>query len=204
MATSPVELCRVLLIGPVAAGEVPELNDEDVREEVRRRLEEVGCDLVYSPDADRWMARLAGPVPQLAGHEPVVWLSSLERAVLAICWLHLRFMPMERARAAGEGSHAPGEPGLGSASVDPTDLLQQLAGRVSEQELGIAIGNLLRAGFLARRDGRLFAGPLLDTIDELRAAEQARALIARYQRMAYLRRRSAHLSQQRGATGATG
>jgi hypothetical protein len=43
------------------------------------------------------------------------------------------------------------------------------------------------------REGRVEAGPLLDTLDEPGAADQARALVARHQRLAHLRRRAAEL-----------
>jgi hypothetical protein len=50
-----------------------------------------------------------------------------------------------------------------------------------------------RAGYLTLREGRVEAGPLLDTLDEPGAAEQARALLARHQRLTHLRRRAAEL-----------
>ena len=52
---------------------------------------------------------------------------------------------------------------------------------------------LARGGYLTLREGRVEAGPLLDTLDEPGAADQARALVARHQRLAHLRRRAAEL-----------
>jgi len=85
----------VLLVGSVAAADVPELGEPETRDEVRRRLGEAGCELVYSPASERWLARLDGPVPELEGHHPVLALGTAELAVLATCWLHLRFLPGE-------------------------------------------------------------------------------------------------------------
>ena len=97
----------MLLVGSVAAADVPELGEPETRDEVRRRLGEAGCELVYSPASERWLARLDGPVPELEGHDPVLSLGTAELAVLATCWLHLRFLPGETrsGRAAtGTGS----------------------------------------------------------------------------------------------------
>jgi hypothetical protein len=171
------ELCRVLLVGSVAAADVPELGDPETREEVRRRLAEAGCELAYSPRSERWLARLDGPLPDAPGLEPVVALGTDELAVLATCWLHLRFLPEERA-SAGE---APGDPWL-----DPDDLAELLGARLD------------RAGYLTLREGRVEAGALLDTLDEPAAAEAARALVGRHQRLAHLRRRAAELGNGSG------
>ena len=47
----------------------------------------------------------------------------------------------------------------------------------------IAVGKLKNARFLVQREGRLHAGPLMDTLDEVKATEQARRLMLRYQRV---------------------
>jgi hypothetical protein len=107
--------------------------------------------------------------------------------VLATCWLHLRFLPEERARA-GE---APGEPWL-----DPDDLTELLGARLDGAGLPAALERLDRAGYLTLREGRVEAGALLDTLDEPEAAEAARALVGRHQRLAHLRRRAAELRQE--------
>ena len=124
----------MLLVGSVAAVDVPELGEPETRDEVRRRLGEAGCELVYSPASERWLARLDGPVPELEGHDPVLALGTAELAVLATCWLHLRFLPGEGAvqqdRKAGStrttwpscwgpGSTAPACPACSSAWPGP-------------------------------------------------------------------------------------
>jgi hypothetical protein len=172
----------VLLVGPVAAADVPELGEPETREEVRRRLGEAGCELVYSPASERWLARLDGPVPELEGHQPVLALGTAELAVLATCWLHLRFLPGEREASGGAQDW-----------VDPDDLAELLGARLNGTGLPSVLERLTQAGYLTLREGRVEAGPLLDTLDEPGAADQARGLVARHQRLAHLRRRAAEL-----------
>ena len=176
-------------MGSVAAADVPELGEPETRDEVRRRLAEAGCELVYSPASERWLARLDGPVPELEGHDPVLALGTAELAVLATCWLHLRFLP-------GEGAVQPDH--SREAWVDPDDLAELLGARLNGTGLPSVLERLARAGYLTLREGRVEAGPLLDTLDEPGAADQARALVARHQRLAHLRRRAAELD---GANG---
>ena len=181
----------MLLVGPVAAADVPELGEPETREEVRRRLGEAGCELVYSPASERWLARLDGPVPELEGHHPVLALGTAELAVLATCWLHLRFLPGERDT-----------PGDGQDWIDPDDLAELLGARLNGTGLPSVLERLTQAGYLTLREGRVEAGPLLDTLDEPGAADQARGLVARHQRLAHLRRRAAELDGgQDGGSG---
>ena len=171
----------MLLVGSVAAVGVPELGEPETREEVRRRLGEAGCELVYSPGSERWLARLAAPLPALEGHEPVLALGTAELAVLATCWLHLRFLPAEAGTAVPDQDW-----------LDPDDLAELLGARLNGGLPGV-LERLARAGYLTLREGRVEAGPLLDTLDEPDAAGQARALLARHQRLAHLRQRAAEL-----------
>jgi len=182
----------VLLVGSVAAADVPELGEPETREEVRRRLGEAGCELVYSAASERWLARLAAPVPALEGHQPVLALGTAELAVLATCWLHLRFLPGEA------GTAAPSQDWL-----DPDDLAELLGARLNGGLPGV-LERLGRAGYLTMREGRVQAGPLLDTLDEPGAADQARALLARHQRLAHLRQRAAELDGGEAGGGSGG
>jgi hypothetical protein len=177
----------VLLVGSVAAADVPELGEPETRDEVRRRLAEAGCELVYSAASERWLARLDGPVPELEGHHPVLALGTPELAVLATCWLHLRFLPGETPSGGSDG--APPDPDW----LDPDDLAELLGARLDGTGLPGVLERLTDAGYLTLREGRVEAGPLLDTLDEPGAADQARALVARHQRLAHLRRRAAEL-----------
>ena len=187
------KLCRVLLVGSVAAADVPELGEPETRDEVRRRLGEAGCELVYSAASERWLARVDGPVPELEGHHPVLALGTAELAVLATCWLHLRFLPAE----ARSGDGPPDAPDQGW--LDPDDLAELLGARLDGTGLGDVLERLRRAGYLTLREGRVEAGPLLDTLDEPGAADQARRLVARHQRLAHLRRRAAELDHEGGS-----
>ena len=183
----------MLLVGSVAAADVPELGEPETRDEVRRRLGEAGCELVYSAASERWLARLDGPVPELEGHHPVLALGTPELAVLATCWLHLRFLPGEEA-GSGDGRADQGW-------LDPGDLAELLGARLDGTGLPGVMERLATAGYLTLREGRVEAGPLLDTLDEPGAADQARALVARHQRLAHLRRRAAELDGNGGTSG---
>jgi hypothetical protein len=182
------ELCRVLLVGSVPAADVPELGEQETREEVRRRLADAGCELAYAPQSERWLVRLDGPLPDAPGHDPVLALGAAELAVLATCWLHLRFLPEERAKA-GETPDDQPQPSW----LDPDDLSELLGARLGGAPLPGVLERLGRAGYLTLREGQVEAGPLLDSLDEPGAAERARALVARHQRLASLRRRAAEL-----------
>ena len=182
-----IELCRVLLTGSVPAAEVPELTDEEVRNEVRHRLAEAGCELAYAPRSDRWVATLGGPLPRLEDHAAVIDLGPGELAVLAACWLHLRFLDAERIRqGAAVDNEDRGEPWL-----DPDDLGIMLGGKLGGRDLGDVLVLLCQAGYLELREGQLFAGPLLETFDDHEASEQVRELLARNQRLTHLRERAA-------------
>jgi hypothetical protein len=77
------------------------------------------------------------------------------------------------------------------------EALQQRSGGALDVPTGTlypALRRLERAGYLTLREGRVEAGALLDTLDEPRAAEAARALVGRHQRLAHLRRRAAELT----------
>src|SRR4029450_11055251 len=89
----------------------------------------------------RWLARLDGPVPELDGHDPVLALGTAELAVLATCWLHLRFLP-------GQGS------GDGRDWVDPDDLAELLGARLNGSGLPSVLERLARAGYPTLRAGR--------------------------------------------------
>jgi hypothetical protein len=139
------ELCRVLLVGSVATADVPELGEPETRDEVRRRLGEAGCELVYSSASERWLARLDGAVPALEGHDPVLALGTAELAVLATCWLHLRFLP-------GEARSGDSQPEPDQDWLDPDDLSELLGARLDGGLPGV-LERLGRAGYLTLREG---------------------------------------------------
>lgn len=200
---TPVEICRVLLAGIVSAEHLPELGDDDVRQEVRYRLGQTGCDLVYSRHFDSWTASFTGGAPDAAIVDSPTLLNSTDLAVLAVCWLHLRFLPAENSRLPVDtdalfATEEPQEIPLGEPEV--ADSMQAL----SKKTVGISVGKLKKARFLLQRDGKLSAGPMMDTIDEVRATEQARRLMLRHQRLARLQRQGQEPSAQASMPGDTG
>lgn len=179
---TPVEICRAVLAGIVSAESLPELGDDDVRQEVRYRLNQVGCDLVYSRHFDSWTASFVRGAPETAAIESPGLLNSADLAVLAVCWLHLRFLPTENSRLPVDDdalfeSEEPQEVPLEEAEVASS------IPALSKTTVSICVGKLKRARFLIQREGKLSAGPMMDTIDEVRATEQARRLMLRHQRL---------------------
>ncbi|WP_433435423.1 hypothetical protein [Nonomuraea sp. CA-141351] len=184
---TPVEICRALLAGIVSAEQLPELGDDDVLQEVRYRLSQAGCDLVYSRHFDSWTASFTRGTPDGAGIDSPSLLNNADLAVLAVCWLHLRFLPAENSRL-------PVDDDALFASEEPQEIRleeSEVASSIpalSKTTVGISVGKLKKARFLLQRDGKLAAGPMMDTIDEVRATEQARRLMLRHQRLKQLQR----------------
>jgi hypothetical protein len=199
---TPVEICRALLAGVVSAEHLPELGDDEVRQEVQYRLGQAGCDLVYSRHFDSWTASFTRGAPEAAVIDSPTALDSLDLAVLAVCWLQLRFLPAENSRlsvdddalfAAEESLEIPLEESEVASSIPA----------VSRTRVTISVGKLKRARFLLQREGKLLAGPMMDMIDDVRATEQARRLILRHQRLARLQRQGEAPSAQATAPGGT-
>jgi hypothetical protein len=180
---TPVEICGALLSAIIPADAIPELHDDDVRIEVMTRLSEVGCELVYSHRHESWTARLVGPLPDVSLSDSPHALDVKDLAVLAASWLHLRFLPMENSRLPlDEDGLFPEEDSSEEISLDPAELASSIHA-LSPTAIGIALGNLKRTRFLVQRNGQLFAGPMLDALDEVRATEQARRLMLRHHRL---------------------
>ncbi|MBI4538729.1 MAG: hypothetical protein HY704_04360 [Gemmatimonadetes bacterium] len=195
-----LEICRLLVTGSVDAADLPELADEEMREDIRQRLAGAGCTLAYSEATGRWVARLDGPLPAVESHDPVLRLHAAEQAMLAACWLHLRLLPLERARVAAADDGQLIATDNDEPSVDVEDLLAQFHGKLKKGYLDMVLGRLKNAGFVRQRAGRLYAGPLLDTIDEVVAGERARVLLARHQRLSYLKRRAEQIEREEGGS----
>ena len=197
---TPVEICRALLAGIVSAEHLPELGDDDVRQEVRYRLSQAGCDLIYSRHFDSWTASFTRGAPEAAVIDSPSLLNNADLAVLAVCWLHLRFLPAENSRL-------PVDDDTLFASEEPQEILleeSEVASSIPalhKTTVGISVGKLKRARFLLQRDGKLSAGPMMDTIDEVRATEQARRLMLRHQRLGRLQRQGEEPPAQATAPG---
>jgi hypothetical protein len=184
---TPVEICSAVLAGIVPAASLPELSDEDTRQEVRYRLSQVGCDLVYSRHFESWTARFVRGAPDIDAVDSPDQLNNADLAVLAVCWLHLRFLPAENSRLQiNEEVLFPNDDIPEEIPLDVPEITS-LIPALSPWTIKIAVGKLKTARFLVQREGRLRAGPLMDTLDEVKATEQARRLILRLQRVERLR-----------------
>ena len=192
------ELCRLLSTGWVDAREVPEIEDVDIRTDVQRRAASVGQRLFYSASTDSYGFVLDGALPEVSTHRASLHLDRSHRALIATCWLHLRWLPAERARAEPNAATRPLLDDEPSISLD--DLAHSFKGQLQKTHIEQKLLPVLkRLGYLQQRDGRLFAGPLLDSLDAMTAAERARELMLRYQRMARLQRRSQEIDAERAA-----
>jgi hypothetical protein len=186
---TPVEICRALLTANIPAESVPELRDEDVLQEVRDRLAQVGCELIYSRTGECWITRASGPVPELERADSPNSLDAKDLAVLAVCWLHLRFLPSENsddeADVVADGLFADRST-VTEVPFDSFEVREQIPS-LPIQSINIALGKLKRARFLTERTGQYIAGPMMDAVDEVRATEQARRLLLRHQRIRRVR-----------------
>lgn len=192
------EISRLLATGWVGARDVPELQDEEVRAEINRRAGAVGQRLFYSRSTDTYGFVLDGELPESGSHHEAMRLDRSHRALIAACWMHLRWMPAERARAEsvnGSQQLRQQEPSL---TVD--DLALQFKGQLRKTQIeGTLLPYLKRLGYLQQREGKLFAGPMLDSLDEFKATERAREYMVRFKRMAHLRRRAEEIDHLKSA-----
>jgi hypothetical protein len=146
--------------------------------------------LIYSVSGNCWIARSSGPAPDVEGLDSSVALDAKDLAVLALCWLHLRFLPAENS----SGQTVLDDDGalfsdLSTAPEVPlirTEIRSQLPA-LSRQSISIAVGRLKNARFLVEREEQLFAGPMMDALDEVRATEQARRMLLRHERLRRVR-----------------
>lgn len=172
----------MLVSGKLVRAEWPELDDEDFATEVRARLAAVGLELVGA--GGRWLARPVVSLEADDGFEPAFELNTVELAVVAALYLHLRYLPRQ-AGAADNGD---------DPSVDVDELLRPFAGAYQRGFLEkIVLGHLRNAGFVERRGGRLYAGPYLAAINEIEADERAQAAVGQFLLRRFLRRRAEEL-----------
>jgi len=137
---------------------------------------------------------LDGELPEVGTHRTSMHLDRSHRALIAACWMHLRWLPAERARAeAGNGARplTQEEPSL---TVD--DLALQFKGQLQKSHIEQKLLPVLkRLGYLQQREGRLYTGPMLDSLDELKATERAREYMVKFKRIAHLQRRAEEIDQ---------
>jgi hypothetical protein len=175
----------MLVAGTLDRAQWPELDDEDFAVEVRERLSAVGLELVGA--AGKWLARpVHVPTDDIDGFEPAFALNSVELAVVAALYLHLRYLPRQ-----GGGSETNEEP-----SVAVEELLRAFPGYSGRFISQIVVGHLRNAGFVRRENDRLYAGPYLAALNEIEADERAQVAVGNFQLRSYLKRRAEELEGQ--------
>jgi hypothetical protein len=174
----------MLVAGTLERAQWPELDDEDLAAEVRERLGAVGLDLVGAEG--RWLARPEqAPTDDVEGFEAVFSLNSVELAVVAALYLHLRFLPRHASSTEEDAVQHP--------SISVEELLLAFPGYKASFIEGRVLGRLRRAGFVRRENDRLFAGPYLAVINGVEADERAQAALGSFQLRRYLKRRAEEL-----------
>jgi hypothetical protein len=88
---TPVEICAAVLAGIVPSANLPEQGDENTRQEVRYRLSQVGCDLVYLRHFESWTARFVRRAPDIGAVDSPDLLPDLMTATgMSRPWIYLR------------------------------------------------------------------------------------------------------------------
>jgi hypothetical protein len=186
------QIAAMLVAGTLERAQWPELDDEDLAAEVRERLGAVGLDLVGAEG--KWLARPEqAPTDDVEGFEAVFSLNSVELAVVAALYLHLRFLPRHASSAEEDPEQQP--------SISVEELLWAFPGYKARFIAGRVLGRLRRAGFVRRENDRLFAGPYLAVINGVEADERAQAALGSFQLRRYLKRRAEELEEGEHASG---
>jgi hypothetical protein len=171
----------MLVVGTLERAQWPELDDEEFAGEVRERLAQVGLELVGA--GGRWLARPVTALQPEEGFDPIFHLNSIQLAVVAALYLHLRYVP--RQAGALDAQHEP--------SIEIDELHRAFPGHSQGFIDRIVLGSLVKAGFVRRFDKRLYAGPYLAAINEIEADERAQAALSDFQLRRYLQRRAREL-----------
>jgi hypothetical protein len=181
---TPAQTASLLVAGTLERSCWPELDDEDFSAEVRARLAYVGLELVGA--GGRWLARPITVADDEDGFEPAFRLHSVELAMVAALYMHLRYLPQQGGRdlAAAE------EP-----SVEIDEMIRAFPGHQRNYLEQIVLGHLRNAGFVRRDRGRLYAGPYLAALNDVQAGERAQAALSSFQLRRHLRRRAEELQQ---------
>lgn len=194
---TPAQTASLLVAGTLERARWPELDDEDFSAEVRARLAHVGLELVGA--GGRWLARPAAVADDEEGFEPAFRLNSVELAMVAALYLHLRYLPQQ----AGQELAAAEEP-----SIEIDEVMRPFPGHQRNYLEQIVLGHLRNAGFVRRDRGRLYAGPYLAALNDVQAGERAQTALSSFQLRRYLRRRAEELeggaAQVEGGEDASG
>lgn len=181
---SPERAAQLLVAGTLDRSVWRELEDEEFAAEVVRRLGEVGLELVGADG--RWLSRPLDTEDE-DGFEPTLHLHSVELAMAAALYLHLRYLPRQ-AETVETGAEL--EP-----SVEVDDVLAAFDGYDKLYLERMVLGRLRNAGFVRREGGRLYAGPYLAAINEIDADARAQKALEEFTIRRYLRRRANEIEQ---------
>jgi hypothetical protein len=162
-------IAALLVRGTLAAEQVPELERQDVRTDVARRLAAVNLTLVRA--AGRWLARptAVDTTSENAGFRPFHALHRAHLAILACAYLHLRYLPRQA-----------GAPADDAATVSFDLIYAPFAAAYKRQKIQAWVSELRRGGFLAGDGDAIAAGPFLASIDEADADERADTTVTQF------------------------
>lgn len=185
---TPAEIASLLVAGTLERSQWPELDEEEFAAQVQERLASVALELIGA--GGRWLARPAvAPAPDVEGFEPTFGLHSVELAMVAALYLHLRYLP--RQAGADQAGEVP--------SVEVDELLRAFPGHNRHYLEKMILGHLRNAGFVRRENERLYAGPYLAALNEIEADARAQEALGRFQLRRYLQRRAQELESEHAA-----
>jgi hypothetical protein len=188
---TPERAAALLVCGTLERSAWRELDQDDFAGKVRELLAAVDLDLAAA--GGRWVARPRSTGDE-EGFEPTFHLHSVEMAMVAALYLHLRYLPYQTADA--EITEEP--------SVELDDLIRPFAqpvGSYTKYYLEqIVLGHLKKAGFCEQRDGKYYAGPYLAAVDPVSANERAKAALDAFLLKRFLRDRARELTESTDAT----
>lgn len=177
---TPEKIAHLLIQGMLEQSAWPELEDEEVFQEVQERLRGVGLSVVSADGF--WVARgHDGEIEE--GFVPIFELNEAELAVLAALYLHLRYLPRERGATNTE------------ASVSVEDIERGFPAYKVQYVRGL-IGRLRNMHFVRQLNERLYAGPYLSALDEVIADERAAEALRDFKLRRYLKRRLAKAREE--------
>lgn len=182
---NPADVAALLSAGTLEREAWPELEDEQFAADVRERLAAVGMTLVATSES--FLARLAEP-NGATGFTPHARLHSVHKAMIAVLYLHLRYLPAQ----AGDGEvSANGD----APSVSPEDLFAAFDYKRHYLEK-VVLGELKKQGFVRQIGGRLFAGDNLMAIDPVQMDLRAEEMLRRFLLKRFIERRDAHQKER--------
>lgn len=174
------QVAALLAAGTLEREAWPELEDEQFAGEVRSRLAAVGMTLVATPES--FLARLQEP-DGAPGFTPHARLGSVHKAMIAVLYLYLRYLPAQaNGEAPTSNGHAP--------SVTPDDVFAPFDYKRRYLEKTV-LAELKKQGYVRQTDGRLYAGDSLMAIDSVQLDLHAEEMLRRFLLKRFIERRDA-------------